>query len=555
VIVCASYTGLVFAMWGPFGPFNGMSYETGFALHSETSSLWQGFFFDDPLRIYTNFFYHLSYLLSKTLGLDGSWLGYQIVYAVLWLGRGMLCFGIVQRLAPGTPLFAYVVGALAIVHAADHTLNWVGQMNQFGFIFWMLLSFLLFIAAVDAVDCVRMVWLAALAAFFSHMSLWSYEAQLPMIALAAVLITLGRWRSWYRSLLALAIYVMPALIYIALNAVRYHAGNGGSYQLSVLRNDLTLTNLLADLAFNLKYALLFWHWAEFMPHEYALQHHLAIPLVGALFFVLGAVGVIWTAHSSSAVFPAAKYQVQLLAAALLLLLASFPAYLILNSARWLWRTQSLGGPAAALAMATLIGLSTLPAQQLMRGMQGRRYFQQAVLIAFGVTLTFYGVVASMRSAAFHFSVWERARTAMERVLTAAPRLAPNTILVVLDVARTDADGKRLDPWGDNMWFDIAVQLSYPRVHVQGFYFWHNGEAPPGNRFREQLDQLDASRLVVLQPVDGVLRVMPTIPQILQVPSSRVAGYDPTKLILSGPPTVEARNRYLSFKSPWTIAVH
>jgi hypothetical protein len=71
-----SYAAFVLAMWVPFGPFNGMSYETGFALQSETSPLLNGFLFGDPLRVHTNFFYHLAYLFSKVIGLHGSWLAY-----------------------------------------------------------------------------------------------------------------------------------------------------------------------------------------------------------------------------------------------------------------------------------------------------------------------------------------------------------------------------------------------------------------------------------------------------------------------------------------------
>jgi hypothetical protein len=43
-----------------------------------------------------------------------------------------------------------VAGALVIVHSSDGALQWVGQMNQFGFIFWMLLAFYLLTRAVGA---------------------------------------------------------------------------------------------------------------------------------------------------------------------------------------------------------------------------------------------------------------------------------------------------------------------------------------------------------------------------------------------------------------------
>ena len=289
IVLIISYASFVFVMWGPLGPFNGMGYETGFALRSETSSILKGFTFGDPLRVHTDFFYHLSYLLSKLIGLSGAWLMYQIVYAFLWLGRGLLCFFIIRALVPEAPVFAFVVGALAIFHASDHTLNWVGQMNQFGFILWMLLSFLLLIYSFRATTDYAACLLAIAAAFFSYMSLWSYEAQLPIILLVPFFLVpiyrpqLRRWGA------ILTIYLTPGLIFLALNIYRYASGsNGGGYQISVLRSDLTAKALAADLIYNVKYALLFWRWSELLPQQFSRQIYIAVPLAAAVLFVTGA---------------------------------------------------------------------------------------------------------------------------------------------------------------------------------------------------------------------------------------------------------------------------
>jgi hypothetical protein len=189
-VVFLSYAIFVLAMWAPFGPFNGMSYETNFALQSQSSSIVGGFFFADPLRVHTNFFYQLSYLLSKFLGISGSWLPYQLVYASLWFARGILSYAIVRHLVPEAPEFAYLIGSIAIFHASDHTLNWVGQLNQFGFIFWMLLSFLSTLCGLDASTRAGNLGWAILAAALAYMSLWSYEAQLPVMLLVPWLFAL-----------------------------------------------------------------------------------------------------------------------------------------------------------------------------------------------------------------------------------------------------------------------------------------------------------------------------------------------------------------------------
>ena len=461
-----SYGAFVLAMWAPFGPFNGMSYETGFALHSETSPLLNGFFFGESLRVHTNFFYHLAYLFSKVIGLHGSWLAYQVVYALLWFARGVLCYLIIRRLAPNLEMFAFLAGSLAIFHASDHTLNWVGQLNQFGFIFWMLLSFLMLIHALDASNERRALVWAALAAALSYMSLWSYEAQLPVVLAAPWLFALWRRTGWRRSGIVVAFYLLPAIIFIGMNVSRYLDGTGGGYQVSVLRSEFSISSLVYDLGFNLKYALAFWHWAELIPAQYAQQMYVGAPLFGAAAFLVGALLFLHTLQPH-AILPDTRLLLFLLFGAGLLLLASFPVYLMLNSARWLWRTRSLAGPFAAVVMAVLMSLVSIAAQCAVN--RGRDGVRRLTILLFGVAIAFCGTLASERIASFHFAVWERARSTMEGVLTAAPRLVPGSIIALLDVPRKSADGSNADPFGDNMWFDNAIKLSYPGAYVTGYY--------------------------------------------------------------------------------------
>src|SRR5439155_6262021 len=99
--VAAAYLGFVLLLWLPLGWHNGMPYETAFPFNSETTSFWHGFFYSDPLRVYTNVFYNLGYHLSAWLGIGGSFLGFQLVYAALWWARGVLGYLIVTALLPG----------------------------------------------------------------------------------------------------------------------------------------------------------------------------------------------------------------------------------------------------------------------------------------------------------------------------------------------------------------------------------------------------------------------------------------------------------------------
>ena len=542
IVLVVSYASFVFVMWGPLGPFNGMGYETGFALRSETSSILKGFVFSDPLRVHTNFFYHLSYLLSKLIGLPGAWLVYQIVYAFLWLGRGLLCFFIVRALAPEAPVFAFVVGALTIFHASDHTLNWVGQMNQFGFILWMLLSFLLLIysfrAATDYAGCL----LAIAAAFFSYMSLWSYEAQLPTILLVPFLLVLIYRPQLRRRGAILAIYLTPSLIFLGLNIHRYASGsNGGGYQISVLRSDLTAKALAADLIYNVKYALLFWRWSELLPQQFSRQTYIAVPLAAAVLFVTGAWSFVRTCDRS-AIIPSARKLALLLACGFFLLVASFPGFLILNSSLWLWRTQLLAGPSAALVMASSIGLAILGLQQLLNNSRISCFVRRTMLVVTGAAVGYFGAWASLIEASFHYATWERMRAPMEQLITTVPRVKNGTIILLLDGPRKNS------PFGDNMWFDNAVKLTYPHSDVSGFYFLNEGAVPPGNNLIERAE-IDASRLLVVRLINGQGVTEPIIPAEL-MKLHLIGQYDPARRIEIGPPAPEAINRYINFKLPW-----
>src|SRR5438128_5017358 len=145
VTAAVAYLLLVAIMWGPFNLYSGMPGETSFPYMSRTQGTFGGFLYRyDPLRIHTNTFYHLSYVLGEILGIGGSYVPYQIVYAALWWARGCLMFLLVRRFVPQHQLVAYVAGALTIAHASDRSLQWIGQMNQFGFIFWMMLAFYTF---------------------------------------------------------------------------------------------------------------------------------------------------------------------------------------------------------------------------------------------------------------------------------------------------------------------------------------------------------------------------------------------------------------------------
>ena len=126
-----AYAAMILIMWGAFNPYSGLPYETGFPYGSENTTWQEGFLYrPDPLRIHTNTFYQLSYLIGEALGVGGSYVPFQAVYAVLWWARGLLVFLILLRFLPECLSVCYAAGALVVTHASDGALQWVGQCSD-----------------------------------------------------------------------------------------------------------------------------------------------------------------------------------------------------------------------------------------------------------------------------------------------------------------------------------------------------------------------------------------------------------------------------------------
>ena len=465
--VALLYVALVLLLWLPCGPKTGMGYETTFAYNSETTSFWHGFFYyADPLRIYTDVFYNLGYHLSAWIGESGSFIGYQIVYAALWWARGLLAYLIMRVLLPRYPVLAALTGVLVLVQASDHALNWVGQLNQFGMIFWMLLAFYALVRALRTPSAVVAAIATGLAVLFTYMSLWSYESPLFMI-LAFPVIVLALQFGWSRRTLAIsaAFYVVP-LLYMWDSYRRYATSGASTYQESVTRHSFAPGPLLSDLWFNVESALKFTGWGSGLPAVTAGTERILISLGGA---VLAAVAIAALGYGilrrGEAIMPGRRPLLLILIAGLLLLVLSFPAYLILGSARLLWRTQFLAGIGAALALVAAAGLLALAAR--------RRPLQLAVTAVVAGVVSYFGVYASFTAASFHYTNWQRTRTAMAEVLGLAPRLQPGSLVVLTGVPKGSAD-----PFGDNMWFDMSLRLAYPHVPVVGIYFYADGTPAP-----------------------------------------------------------------------------
>ena len=549
LLVCSTYAALVLLMWAPHTLFSGFNYETQFAYSSETRRWYEGFLFEnDPMRIHTTTFYHLSHLLSDVAGVGGSWVPYQVVYASLWWARGLVVYLLVRRLVPGGALVAYLTGALVLVHAADGALQWAGQMNQFGFIFWMLLASYVASRAFDAAQPRTAAVLALVAAALVHMSLWSYESQLPLLVLIPLLLLGVQRPARARALIVTVPWYGTLLVYLALTARGYQTGEAGGYQQAVMRQDWSVTSLLSDWWFNIAASVSFWEWLRGAPTPADLRFATAAVVVflagGALAWRLARPPL----SRGQLPPPTTRTLLVMAGTGALFLVASFPVYLLLDSARTLWRTQFLSGIGAAILLTATIALAA-------RGLP-RRAMIPAMLVL-GAVVVGTGTAAALHLGREHRLGWERHRAVIRGILAVAPSVEPGTYVVLLNVPRA------ADPFGDAMWLDAALRLVYPGRPVSAGYYLDDGKPAvgqhmslafgrwiwDGTRVLPDVGEVGLDKTLILSlGADGRVSVADQLPDGLCIAECDAKAYRPHARI-GGSPSERAVRRYRLNEQP------
>lgn len=467
IAAASAYSIIVVTMWGMFAFSSGMPSETALPWISETTPALKAFIYTgDPLRPFLMTFTHIAYLISEVIA-PGSFVPYQFVYAGLWLARGILVFVILRRLVPHSLGLAYIAGALTLVHASDGALQWIGQMHQFAFIFWLLLAIYFLILMQDS----KSAWLGALFTLLALtaecLSLWTYESGIFIMALAPFFVLVARWPVGRLRIPAYLLWYAPPAAYITAAFQKYVRSPGGSYEETVLRTDWSKLALIKDWGFNISASLSFWRWQPIVgtiaPHREELLTLIAV----AVFVGLG----LWSSRAESHVNPgwnigSLRVAIILIGTGLAWVVCSFPAYLLLVAARNLWRTQLLSGPGAAVVFTGVVALTraVIPL---------KRVAQFAPLCLAGVVVC-YGVPRALERGGWHRDNWEIHREAMAALLRVVPKVAPGAVVVMTNVP------KQHDPFGHDYWFDMALRLAYPRTAVAGVYFYDDGSPAMGN---------------------------------------------------------------------------
>jgi hypothetical protein len=546
--VAVVYWLILLCVWGIFSTTSGMGWETAPTVMSEMSPGWKGFLYpSDPMRIQTFTFYHFAYVLGEAIGMRGSFVPYQITYATLWWARSFLVFVVMRRLFSKSPLLIHFsIGALLLVHAPDDVLQWLGHIGQFGGFLWLTLALYFLINALLQASATQAFLSILAACLFEYMCLWTYEAPF-FIVLAAPLVFLLvlRLKPLGRvSAIVATWYVFP-LRYAYLSWQLYKSAAGQPYQKGLLRSDFSVSALISDWLFNVRYSLSFWAW-EPAPSHMAQGEIFALASGAALVFILAGLLLIWLQRRRAAVSPPVCRwgSWQLLAAGIVFLVLSFPAFLALATARVPWRTQLLSAIGSAMVFGAVLGL--------IAELAPRPHLRPIVALALAVPIMWIGACRTIQHGGYHRSVWERHLRGMRELLRAVPLVRDGSVVVMTNVPRGD------DPFNDQYWFNLALRLAYPRTTVAGIYYYDDGAAGPSRSLQLQNDGwkfspgtgvapmiLSASvdRTLVLEyRKEGIAKVLPAIPSFVcagECPSP----YNPSTRILPGRPAIEALHRY------------
>jgi hypothetical protein len=307
------------------------------------------------------------------------------------------------------------------------------------------------------------------------MSLWSYESQILLLLVFPVALLVHRRVGWRRLGVVFASWYAVPAAYIALTFQKYGHSSGRTYQESVMRTSWNASSISSDWWFNIVASLKFWQWPN-MSWRFPEGDGVYLSLLAGAVFIAGGLAVL-RLRPESARFTAPAQTVAgwfaLLTAGSVFLTLSFPVYLILNTARSLWRTQFLSGIGAALFLTALFGLAS--------HVLHRSTVRVVAFLALTAVVIYFGSLTAIQRGADFRRGWELHRSAMLQVLRIAPNVEPNTVLVLTNVP------KSADPFGDSLWFDMAVRLAYPYLDVSGVYFFADGTPAPGNTIKLEGD--------------------------------------------------------------------
>jgi hypothetical protein len=188
-VACAALAALVVTLWLPFGwKVTGLYEEwlimSGGDMGNPVRMLYQPYA-SASYRPLTLAPYIFGYILTP-----GSFLGFNIIFALWALGKGVAMYALVRRLVPHNPALAFVSGALLVVYPADDALLTLRTTNVHAGVFLFVIALNLLIVAWQ-----RFRWSTLLAMVVAEgIALATYDGGILLSLCGPVLLLLLRPR-------------------------------------------------------------------------------------------------------------------------------------------------------------------------------------------------------------------------------------------------------------------------------------------------------------------------------------------------------------------------
>jgi hypothetical protein len=478
LVACAAIWLIPFCYFVFFGQISGMPWDYGQVYMVESNPGLSGMLYNgDPLRIYTNVFFYAGYYVSKLLQYDGGWIGYHLIYAILWSGRAILIYIISRQIRlPRTVCLA--ASLLTVVHGSDDSIGHVGQINQLGLTVWTLLAFVFTFRFATANHSIlfRYTIDLPLSMAAAYLGLWSHEVALfGLLAIPILVLFLAEERkvSLVPGLLAfMGVPIYYAYLFVERMILR---PTGTSYQETVLRKDLfDALSVASDFWYMVRRLFDFPLWIYdkmqgFDSEAIEIGWHVLIPCaaLGALLIGLALAAEEYSHRRLNRYETAGQALLlrALLTSLIMCALLLLPFLALPRSMAGAWRTQIIASPWAALAIS--IGL------YLVSTRIRRRWLDIGLRLSVLTGFSLCGLLANLISYAHWTVAWEKVRAPVQHLIEAIPQVRDETIVMlqgVPPVTLTLLHG--LPPvynWASNYWFDLLIRLAYPGTKVSGSY--------------------------------------------------------------------------------------
>jgi len=558
-VACAALAALVVTLWLPFGwKVTGLYEEwlfmSGGDMGNPVRMLYHPYA-SASYRPLTLAPYILGYILTP-----GSFLGFNIIFALWALGKGVAMYALVRRLVPDNPALAFVSAALLVVYPADDALLTLRTTNVHAGVFLFVIALNVLIVAWQ-----RFRWSTLLAMVGAEgIALATYDGGILLSLCGPVLLLWLRGRIDKRVVTVAALWwgvSVPFLLHLILTL-----RDPGSYAAQLLAGSAMGKTDVVDILRSWGHSMARAYvrhfgtgWYEALRGLHRQDPYLHLSAALTLFVLLPAVWLHARRHEETKATVETRSYVTLASLGVIAVAPAFAMYLPTEWRNSNYRVFLYSSIGAALAVGVACFLFS------------RLFGQWQRLVFVGLTSALIGTatVHALVQHRVYFEYSQRQQQILADIISAAPGLKPETTVLLIDRTPTAASKawsmctvvSNCLEWGLRyIYDDHTLRAMYcapgyrPRNQFsEECHFESHGATVPyvHSVLKKEMHPFSPyASLVVLENSAGGLTVLKDISGY-QV-EARANGYDPDRRIdASSPIPPRARTLFTHWPFKWT----